>query len=188
MSPAGETHVYVLARAGFEDIVKLGMSHQPLVRWQSFHPRWFEAFDLDASWLLRFDTRREARACETGFHRALAAHRCPAPLDMPMVAGGRTEWYRGTQERIAGLAAAFAVPDSDVMRGLAPWTAMRMREQQAGLYELLATAVDLSWQGCLEPAARRRLLDLVDAQACFDASATERFEEQVAVLRGGGAA
>lgn len=186
MGHAGEHHVYVLARAGFEDIVKVGMSHQPLVRWQSFHPRWFEVFALESSCLVRFDSRRESRACETRFHRDLAAHRCPAPVGMPMVAGGHSEWYRGAWERAHELAAGCEAAGLPVERDLRPWASRQMAAEQPRLFELLSAAARMAWDGDLAPAARARLLDLVDAHAHFDPEVPERFAELVDALRHAG--
>ena len=76
----GRGFVYVLATAGAEDLLKIGMTHDPLERWSAFHPRWFEAFDLEHSLLVETETRRDAQALETRLHHCLAAHHCPVPL------------------------------------------------------------------------------------------------------------
>jgi hypothetical protein len=91
---AGPSFVYVLPCLG-EDLLKLGMSRDPLGRFQGFHPRWFDFFDLEAARLVETDSVREARAIETRLRRALRAHNAPAPLLVATTAGGRTEWFRG---------------------------------------------------------------------------------------------
>ena len=92
---AGRGFIYVLVASGPEDVLKVGMTHDPLARWSSFHPRWFQAFDLDRSMLVETETRADAQSLETSLHRRLAEHRCPVPLTMFAGAGGVTEWYRG---------------------------------------------------------------------------------------------
>jgi hypothetical protein len=91
---SGPSFLYVLPCLG-EDLLKLGMSRDPLDRFQSLHPRWFDQFDLDAARLVETDSVREARAIETRLRRALRAHNAPAPLLVSVAAGGRTEWFRG---------------------------------------------------------------------------------------------
>ena len=83
-----------------EDLLKLGMSRDPLDRFQSLHPRWFDFFDLDSARLVETDSVREARAIETRLRKALRAHNAPAPLLVSATAGGHTEWFRGALERL----------------------------------------------------------------------------------------
>jgi hypothetical protein len=94
---AGPSFLYVLPCLG-EDLLKLGMSRDPLDRFQSLHPRWFDFFDLDAARLVETDSVREARSIETRLRNALRAHNAPAPLLVSEAAGGRTEWFRGALE------------------------------------------------------------------------------------------
>jgi hypothetical protein len=91
---SGPSFVYVLPCLG-EDLLKLGMSRDPLDRIQTQHPRWFELFDLYAARLGETDSVREARAIETRLRRTLRAHNAPAPLLVSAAAGGHTEWFRG---------------------------------------------------------------------------------------------
>ena len=91
----GRAFLYVLLSSGPEDLLKVGMTQNPLQRWSSFHSRWFKAFDLDHSLLVETETRADAQALETSLHRSLALHQCPVPLTMFAGAGGGTEWYRG---------------------------------------------------------------------------------------------
>ncbi len=86
--------MYVLPCLG-EDLLKLGMSRDPLDRFQSLYPRWFDFFDMDAARLVETDSVREARAIETRLRQALRAHNAPAPLLVSAAAGGHTEWFRG---------------------------------------------------------------------------------------------
>ena len=91
---SGRSFVYVIPCLG-EDLLKLGMSRDPLGRFQSLHPRWFNFFDLDNARLVETDTVREARAIETRLRQMLRVHNAPAPLLVSAVAGGHTEWFRG---------------------------------------------------------------------------------------------
>ena len=91
----GRDLLYVLRTAGPEDLLKVGITNNPLVRWSSFHIRWFEAFDLADSVLVEAERRIDAQALETSLHRRLSEHSCPIPLTMRLAAGGETEWYRG---------------------------------------------------------------------------------------------
>lgn len=91
----GPAFLYVLRMSGAEDLLKVGLSADPVARWSSFHRRWFEAFDLEHSLLVETGSRAEAQRLETTLHRALQAHGCPVPLTMRAFAGGATEWYRG---------------------------------------------------------------------------------------------
>src|SRR6187549_206059 len=94
---SGRSFVYVLPCLG-EDLLKLGMSRDPLDRFQNLHRRWFDFFDLDAARLVETDSVREARAIETRLRRALRAHNAPAPLLVSTAAGGGTEWFRGAHD------------------------------------------------------------------------------------------
>jgi hypothetical protein len=96
---AGPSFVYVLSCLG-EDLLKLGMSRDPLDRFQTLHPRWFDFFDLDAARLVETDSVREARAIESRLRRALRAHNAPAPLLVSTAAGGGTEWFRGALDTL----------------------------------------------------------------------------------------
>jgi len=100
--------VYV-ATCRDEDILKVGFSRDPLARLRSFHPRYFEFFDLDRSFLIETDKVKDARAIERRLAREVAEHSAPSPLLIEWTAGGHTEWYRG----------AYAAIHADAMRAIA---------------------------------------------------------------------
>ena len=164
----GRAFLYVLPAAGPEDLLKVGMSHDPLARWSAFHPRWFEAFDIERSLLVETETRRDARALETALHRMLAAHRCPMPMTMRGQAGGVGEWYRGAAAIVDAFVEAQSARGYVVHRSAMPWLGARMREQQARLEGLLRQACEDQAAGWLAPAQRRALQDLFDAHRHFD--------------------
>src|SRR6185503_8729211 len=97
--------VYV-APARYEDILKLGFSHDPCERIRAFHERWFEYFDLEHGFVLAAMDERDARRIEQHFARVLAEHRSRAPLVIEQRAGGFTEWYRGAYRGLRDAAQA----------------------------------------------------------------------------------
>ena len=94
--------VYV-APARYEDILKLGFSHDPCNRVRSFHRRYFEYFDLERGFSVAAIDERDARRIELLLARRFADHRTHAPLEIETAPGGVTEWYRGAY---AGLSQA----------------------------------------------------------------------------------
>jgi hypothetical protein len=64
-----------------------------LQRVYAFHRRYFEAFDLDRSTLLRVQSSDEARDFETALKRTLAPNRVEVPNWIALEAGGITEWF-----------------------------------------------------------------------------------------------
>lgn len=92
--------LYVLPCA-YEDLVKLGISRQPLQRVRAYSSRWFEFFDLDHALLLEADSRREVQAWETRLKRELKLSNAPAPLTVAELAAGHTEWFRGSHADIS---------------------------------------------------------------------------------------
>jgi len=123
----GRGFVYVAVCSGPEDILKVGLSHDPVARWSAFHRRWFEAFDLDHSLLLQVDTRREAQALETALHRLLRDNNCPAPMTVRDQFGGGTEWYRGAYDGALEFAQAAARQGHVLHWPARPWFAHAMQ-------------------------------------------------------------
>jgi len=91
--------VYV-APARYEDILKLGFSHDPCNRIRSFHHRYFEYFDLERGFALAATEDRDARRIERLLAKRFADHRTHAPLEIETAPGGVTEWYRGAYDGI----------------------------------------------------------------------------------------
>lgn len=132
-SASGASFVYVFPRPG-EDLLKLGMSRDPLARLQQLHRRWYEFFDLDAGWIVATDRVREARRLETRLSGPLAAHSAPAPLTVLASAGGATEWYRGASERLGREADSLQSLGYTLHRPLRSWLAPRLAERAPLLY------------------------------------------------------
>lgn len=159
--------MYIAVCSGPEDLIKVGLSRDPLARWSAFHSRWFEAFDLQHSLLIETETRRDAQQLETTLHRSLLEHNCPPPSTMRAASGGGTEWYRGAYP------AVLAFSQTAVMKGFvvhAPaheWFARALRAQQARLFTIVDQALRIGPQG-LSATQKTRLRDLLDSHAEFD--------------------
>ncbi|MCD9026817.1 GIY-YIG nuclease family protein [Luteimonas sp. BDR2-5] len=159
---SGPCYLYVLPLA-YEDILKVGISHDPLSRAQAFSRRYYEFFDLSRSLLVKFDTRREAQARETALHRQLCDWNAVQPVTVPTVAAGKTEWYRG----------AYAILEASVLEDIAAgrvvhapawsWWLTRLHAERDTLYEWVALMTgDGAW--ALSPHERSKLLvDALDA-------------------------
>jgi hypothetical protein len=117
---SGPSFVYVLPCFG-EDLAKIGMSRDPLDRFQTLHPRWFEFFDLDEGLLVETDSVREARAIELQLGHAHALHSAPAPLTVSPAPGGHPEWFRGLAGEVQQLADLQRERGHTVHRPLRAW-------------------------------------------------------------------
>src|SRR4051812_1329488 len=93
-SPMAPAFVYVVP-ARYEDILKIGFSHDPCARLRAFHERRFEYFDLEPGFVLAATDEKDARRIERLFAQHMKDHRARAPLVIERSAGGYTEWYRG---------------------------------------------------------------------------------------------
>ena len=170
---AGRAFVYALCLEGPEDLLKVGMTGDPLVRWSAFHPRWFETFDLEHSLLVETEARADAQALETRLHRALALHRCPAPLTIRQQAGGETEWYRGAGPAIRSMLEEVRVQGYVVHAAARPWLVAAMRQRQDGIAGLVQQAHADHCAGWLTAVQRRSLQDLLDAHRALDPNCAE---------------
>jgi len=172
--------VYVIP-ARFEDILKIGFSRDPFHRIRSFHPRYFEYFDLDRGFLITANDEKDARRIERLMAQRFADHRTHAPLVIERLPGGSTEWYRGAYSLVLQ-ASTQLVADS----GYPPLVsiATRVREELLREREYLfehATAVVDAVDGLGEDA---RALDIVaafrnslDAFRAFDIAVDEHLPE-----------
>ncbi len=166
---SGRGFLYVLATAGPEDLLKVGMTHDPLSRWSAFHLRWFEAFDLDHSLLVETETRADAQALETSLHRILTEHRCPAPLSMRLAAGGVTEWYRGACEAARGFVIQCEQAGYVIHRDARSWLEPAMLSARDRLDGLVRQAFEEHCSGWLSTAHLQAIQALVEAHRAFGA-------------------
>ncbi|HSR65710.1 MAG TPA: GIY-YIG nuclease family protein [Xanthomonadaceae bacterium] len=137
----GRCFLYVFP-CGWEDLLKLGISRDPLDRLQALHPRWFEFFDLDRGHVVEFDRVREARAQELSLGHRLAEHRAVAPLTVRAAAGGHTEWFRGASAQLDEAMQAFAAAGHAVHAPLRPWLREALQARGALLYSWTQAALD----------------------------------------------
>lgn len=162
-------YLYVLPLA-YEDIAKLGISHDPLARAQAFSRRYYDAFDLSRSLLVEFDSQREAQARETALHRRLRDWNAVQPITVPVAAAGKTEWYRGAYGLLEAAVREDAAGGCTVHAPAFGWWRGRLHEERPRLYEWVSEilrdcAGELSSSG-----ARGLLTDALDAYRAFDIS------------------
>lgn len=139
----GRAFVYVLP-CRYEDILKLGFSRDPLDRFQTLHARWFDFFDVDAGLLIETDRVADARRLEKTLGDAVGLHSAPAPLVVPHVAAGHTEWYRGAYATLAAHADALRERDGYVVhRPAGAWLARRLEDRASLLYAWSANLLAL---------------------------------------------
>lgn len=139
---SGPSFVYVIPCIG-EDILKLGMSRDPLERFQTLHPRYFDFFDFDAGFLIQTDTVREARSIEMLLGRQIALHRAPAPLTVSHNAGGDTEWYRGALRHLTRAAVEHGQLGYTVHRPMVSWMQGAMKNRGSQLFHWSAQMLDV---------------------------------------------
>lgn len=127
-------YLYVLPLA-YENILKLGISHDPLARAQAFSRRYYEFFDLSRSLLVEFDSRREAQARETALHRRLRDWNAVQPITVPGAAAGKTEWYRGAYATICDELESDVASGRIVHQPALAWWHTRVGAERERLYE-----------------------------------------------------
>jgi hypothetical protein len=129
------TFVYVLPSLG-EDLVKVGLTHDPLERFRAFHPRFYAHFDLERGLLIETDHLREARSVERLFIERWPDHRASAPTVVNDAAGGHTEWFRGIEAVVPEFALRIAERYGYTLHApLKKWLKERLSEQADALYQ-----------------------------------------------------
>lgn len=170
-SSVARAYVYVLPCAG-EDWLKLGFSRDPLTRLQTLHRRYYEFFDTELAFAIETETVREARALEKRLGRALRLHGAPAPLTVPVAAGGATEWYRGAYASLAASAGELQQQGYPLHRPLHGWIRERLIAGAELLYAwtALLDPLELAARGAASraSAAQRRVVDVLDAYRAAD--------------------
>lgn len=169
------SHLYLLPGASGEDILKLGMSRDPLSRMQAFHRRYFEEFDLDRGLIVETETVRDARALELLLGRRMKQHNAPAPLLIRREAGGHTEWYRGAYEPLADAVRSLRDDGYTVHEPLRPWVRAALVRRGDDLFSWASGALEqaaLRDEGHgldrLLPEERRLIRDVLDAYVAVD--------------------
>jgi T5orf172 domain len=124
-------------------MLKLGFSRDPLLRMQTLHQRYFDFFDIERAFLIETDLVRDARRIERELAERISAHRAPAPLVVPAVAGGHTEWYRGAYSHLLDAAERLRSIQGYALRlSLRPWLSERLKQHVELLYEWVSRMVD----------------------------------------------
>lgn len=158
----GVCYLYVLPLA-YEDILKLGIARDPLVRAFAFSRRYYEFFDLSRAVLVEYDARKEAQARETALHRRLRDWNAVQPITVRRAAAGRTEWYRGAYDALLAEIERDHAQGRTVYRPALRWWQARLRSERERLFEwaLWLTRDD----ACQLPRHERRqwLVDVLDA-------------------------
>ncbi|MBB5357072.1 hypothetical protein HDE76_000254 [Rhodanobacter sp. ANJX3] len=182
----GRTFVYVLQCRG-EDLLKVGFSHQPIVRFHALHPRFYAFFDLDESFLIETDRLKDARRIERLFIERWPEHQAPAPLAIKPTAGGHTEWFRGVGDSVFQIAQRLAERyGHPVHAPVRLWLRAQMIERADLLFawsDRLFQIVD--WQDknqhdqARDPRYRRMLCDALDAMESVGIESKELVPEPV---------
>lgn len=163
---------YVLPCNG-EAIIKIGFSREPMRRFETFHPRYFEIFDIDEAFLVESESVRDARNLETLLKRGVALHNAPQPLTVNAAAGGITEWYRGAYAVVRESASRYAAEMGLVVHApLRQWLQHKLAGHAPTLYEWSAAAQAVMAAEFLDTRNdegarrfRRRIQDRLDAFA-----------------------
>lgn len=78
-----------------DTLLKIGFTRDPMDRWRTLHPRFFDFFGLDQGVLVATDRVGEARALERRLLETFSSYQSLAPLAVRTTAGGSSEWFRG---------------------------------------------------------------------------------------------
>jgi hypothetical protein len=180
----GPAFLYVLRMSGAEDLLKVGLTADPVARWSGFHRRWFEAFDLERTLLVETETRGDAQRLETALHRTLKAYGCPVPLTMRAFAGGATEWYRGASAAAREFVARCEADGFTVHMDARPHVAGRLGAQRHVVASVLDQAVRNDRDGVLTPEEIEAVRDLADAHRAFGFDLSDMLPaDALAILR-----
>lgn len=170
------TYVYVLPNLG-EDLVKVGLTHDPFERFRAFHPRFYAYFDLDRGLLIETSQLREARRVERLFIERWPEHRAAAPTIVHEAAGGYTEWFRGIETMVPEFASRIAERYGYALHTpLKAWLKGELSEHADAFYQWSSTMLDDIQQKALyEPHLRDQRLesmlrDMLDMYAAMDFS------------------
>lgn len=181
-SMSAPAFVYV-APARYEDILKLGFSHDPCNRIRSFHRRYFEYFDLQRSFAIEVVDEQDARRIEKAMAARFADHRTYAPLEIETAPGGVTEWYRGAYEGLVRTSADLIETGGySPLLNMADEIADRLRAERDHLFEFATTAIDAADALGNTPEAKA-LIDALgtslDAYRAFDIYVAGHLPEDV---------
>lgn len=173
MARGSSTYVYVLPSLG-EDLVKVGLTHDPMERFRSFHPRFHVHFDLERGLLMETKRLSDARRVERLFIERWPDHRAPPPLIVNESAGGHSEWFRGIDDGVMEFALRIAERYDFVV-----YTPLR-----AGLAKGVADRADVlyQWSSTMFDAVRRQAhLDSADQDPRYARALNDALDTCVAI-------
>jgi T5orf172 domain len=172
----GRTYVYVLPSIG-EDLVKVGLTHDPFERFRAFHQRFYTHFDLERGLLIETGKLREARRVERLFIERWPEHRAYPPTLVNDAAGGHTEWFRGIESMVPDFASRIVERYGYMLHApLKAWLREKLAEQADVLYQWAYAVHDsIQQQALYEPELLERrsetmLRDMLDMYAAMDFS------------------
>lgn len=185
----GRSFVYMLPCRD-QDLLKIGFSREPLVRFRTLHPRFFDYFDLQRGLLLEVDRVAQARAIERDVLQRHAQERSPAPLAVPDQAAGYTEWLRGVEPEVTARLREVAERDAYALHGLRDWVRQMFDAQSDHLYDLSLKLLEaIEYEAFNVPKelsthqAERSLAYVLDACAAVGIDMGARFPESVLAWR-----
>jgi Meiotically Up-regulated Gene 113 (MUG113) protein len=180
----GRCYTYVIP-CREADLLKVGLSRDPLARFRTLHARYFEFFDLERGALVEMDHVRDARRLESRLKELFADRRAVAPLVVPDSAAGYTEWYRGVYpEALAVLEAARAADGYRIHAPLRSWLRDRLDHDDA-LFEWSLQTLKLiefyhfNAGGEPRPVHDRSLRNVLDAYEAVGLALDERVPASV---------
>jgi hypothetical protein len=171
MLSRGRAFVYVVACRD-DNLFKIGFSRDPLHRWRTLHPRFFEFFDLDRGVLVTTDRVNEARRLERRLLETFADYQSFAPLTVPLSAAGHSEWFRGAMADAVDIAMTAASSNAWKCQRPDEWMRSALLARQDLLFAWTATmleALEFEKHNAVGADARtgaaceRALVDTLDA-------------------------
>ena len=138
----GRAFVYI-APCRDDNVFKVGFSRNPLERFRTLHPRFFEFFDFERGLLIATDYVREARRLERRLILALKDYQALQPLVVTQSAAGQTEWFRGALAEAEAIVTEFETAEGfTIHRPAGAWLRLVLRERQDLLFAWTTRMLD----------------------------------------------
>ena len=138
----GRAFVYI-APCRDDNVFKVGFSRNPLERFRTLHPRFFEFFDFERGLLIATDYVREARRLERRLILALQDYQALQPLVVTQSAAGQTEWFRGALAEAEAIVAEFETAEGfTIHRPAGAWLRLVLREREDLLFAWTTRMLD----------------------------------------------
>jgi hypothetical protein len=183
----GRAFVYVVGCRD-DTLFKIGFTRDPMDRWRTLHPRFFEFFGLDQGILVATDKVDQARALERRLLRAFADYQALAPLAVRAGAGGDGEWFRGVLAEAVEAAKETAAHHAWTWQLPAQWMRSCLTSRRDLLFAWTAAmleALEFERHNGGDCAAadgavyERALLDALDAFASVGLDVEEQLSDRV---------